>query len=211
MSTTFVDVLLQLRNELGTAVLSGGKIYTYEAGTTTPLATYQDLAGSTANTNPVILDSAGMAIIRQTDGVAYKWYVTDADDNELWTRDNITVGVSADATSSNVFADFVFVGTPGSQQFMGGRVFDRSVTFPIDFEGSDGETDGTAPGSAYAISIRKNGSEVGTATIGTDGEFTFATTGGVTVSFSAGDYVTAYSPDSGTASDIFFTLVGDVS
>jgi hypothetical protein len=40
-------------------ILSGGKIYTYAAGTTTPLATYTSSNGNTAHTNPIILDSAG--------------------------------------------------------------------------------------------------------------------------------------------------------
>jgi hypothetical protein len=35
--------------------LSGGKVYAYAAGTTTPLVTYTDAGGSTPNTNPVIL------------------------------------------------------------------------------------------------------------------------------------------------------------
>jgi hypothetical protein len=39
--------------------LSGGKIYTYEAGTSTPLATYTSSAGGTAHTNPIVLDAAG--------------------------------------------------------------------------------------------------------------------------------------------------------
>jgi len=39
--------------------LSGGKIYTYEAGTTTPLASYTSSSGGTAHTNPIILNSAG--------------------------------------------------------------------------------------------------------------------------------------------------------
>lgn len=43
--------------------LAGGKICTYSAGTTTPLATYTDSTGSVLNTNPVILDSAGRATI----------------------------------------------------------------------------------------------------------------------------------------------------
>ena len=41
--------------------LVGGKLYTYAAGTTTPLATYVDHDGVTQNTNPVILDSNGEA------------------------------------------------------------------------------------------------------------------------------------------------------
>jgi len=39
--------------------LSGGKIYTYEAGTTTPLATYTSSTGNTAHANPIVLDAAG--------------------------------------------------------------------------------------------------------------------------------------------------------
>jgi len=41
----------------------GGKLYTYAAGTTTPLATYTDYSGGTPNTNPVILDSRGEASV----------------------------------------------------------------------------------------------------------------------------------------------------
>ena len=39
--------------------LSGGKIYTYGAGTSTPLATYTSSTGVTAHTNPIVLDSSG--------------------------------------------------------------------------------------------------------------------------------------------------------
>ena len=39
--------------------LSGGKLYTYQAGTTTLAATYTTNAGNTFHTNPIILDSAG--------------------------------------------------------------------------------------------------------------------------------------------------------
>ncbi len=43
--------------------LAGGKLYSYEAGTSTPLATYTDVTGSVANSNPVILDSGGRASV----------------------------------------------------------------------------------------------------------------------------------------------------
>jgi len=39
-------------------LLVGGLVYTYEAGTTTPLATYTSSSGNTAHTDPIILDSA---------------------------------------------------------------------------------------------------------------------------------------------------------
>jgi hypothetical protein len=40
-------------------ILSGGLIYTYAAGTTTPVASYTTSAGNVAHTNPIVLDSAG--------------------------------------------------------------------------------------------------------------------------------------------------------
>jgi hypothetical protein len=39
--------------------LAGGKVYYYEAGTSNLQTTYSDAAGSTANSNPIVLDAAG--------------------------------------------------------------------------------------------------------------------------------------------------------
>lgn len=39
--------------------LSGGNIYSYIAGTTTPLATYTSSSGLVPHTNPIVLDAAG--------------------------------------------------------------------------------------------------------------------------------------------------------
>lgn len=70
------------------APLSGGKVYTYSAGTVTPKATYTDSTESTPNANPVILDSAGRANI-WING-AYKFVVKDSSDVTIRTVDNIT-------------------------------------------------------------------------------------------------------------------------
>lgn len=71
----------------GTAIpLVGGKLYTYAAGTSTPKATYQDAAGTTPNTNPITLDSAGSALIFW-DG-AYKIVLKDAAGNTVYSVDN---------------------------------------------------------------------------------------------------------------------------
>lgn len=68
--------------------LAGGKLYTYAAGTTTPLATYTTNAGNIANANPVILDSAGRASVWLAAG-AYKFVLTDSTDVLSYTTDNI--------------------------------------------------------------------------------------------------------------------------
>lgn len=70
------------------APLSGGQIWTYGAGTTTPLATYTDSGGLTPNQNPVILDSAGQAPIWMGPSV-YKFVVEDSLGNIIETVDNI--------------------------------------------------------------------------------------------------------------------------
>lgn len=71
--------------------LSGGKVYSYDAGTTTPRATYPTvddaLASTNANTNPVILDSQGGAAIVVKG--ATKIVIKDANDVTLYTFDDI--------------------------------------------------------------------------------------------------------------------------
>jgi hypothetical protein len=74
--------------------LSGGKVYTYLAGTTTPLATYTDYAGGTPNSNPIILDSRGEANI-WLGSALYKFRLTDSNDVEIWTVDYISAPTSA--------------------------------------------------------------------------------------------------------------------
>lgn len=68
--------------------LVGGKLYSYAAGTTTPLVTYTDQAGTSANTNPVILDSRGEASVWLGTG-PYKLRLTSATDVDIWTVDDI--------------------------------------------------------------------------------------------------------------------------
>lgn len=73
--------------------LVGGKIYTYSAGTTTPLATYTDAGAGTANTNPIILNSLGQANIWLASSSSYKFSVYTSADVLLYTVDNITAPI----------------------------------------------------------------------------------------------------------------------
>lgn len=71
--------------------LSGGKIFTYAAGTTTPKAAYTDYTGNTAHANPIILDAAGRppSEVWLTYGDAYKFILKDSLDTLVGTFDNI--------------------------------------------------------------------------------------------------------------------------
>jgi len=72
-------------------VLSGGKIYTYAAGTTTAQATYTSISGTTANPNPIILDSGGRLPedMWLTEGVKYRFVLTDSTDVQIGEYDDI--------------------------------------------------------------------------------------------------------------------------
>lgn len=72
-------------------ILAGGKLYSYEAGTTTPKTTYTSVAGTVANTNPIILDSSGRISgeVWLTSGASYKFAMTDSVGNSIGTWDNI--------------------------------------------------------------------------------------------------------------------------
>ena len=74
------------------AILAGGLLYTYAAGTTTPLATYQDSGGVTVHTNPIILDSAGRVPTQVwlTTGSVYKLVLKTSTSVSVWTMDNLS-------------------------------------------------------------------------------------------------------------------------
>lgn len=73
-------------------VLTGGLIYTYAAGTTTPLATYTSNLGTTALPNPIVLNAAGRVPTGEiwlTTGFGYKFVTKDANGVLIGTYDNI--------------------------------------------------------------------------------------------------------------------------
>ena len=73
-------------------ILSGGKLYTYAAGTTTPQVTYTSSSGVTAHTNPIILDSAGRVPGGEIwiNSPPYKFVLNTSTDVLIATYDNIT-------------------------------------------------------------------------------------------------------------------------
>jgi hypothetical protein len=75
--------------------LAGGLIYTYTAGTSTPATTYTSVTGLIANSNPIVLDSAGRTPqeIWFTQGASYKFVLRDSAGSVIGTYDNL-VGVN---------------------------------------------------------------------------------------------------------------------
>src|ERR1700690_1083193 len=84
------------------ATAVGYQLFTYIAGTSTAQATYTDSTGSTPNTNPVILNSAGYANVWLTAGLAYKLVLEDAAGNLVWSVDQITAPLTAGAVGTNL-------------------------------------------------------------------------------------------------------------
>lgn len=106
------------------AIVPGGLLFTYLAGTSTKVATYTNVGLTVANTNPVVLDAAGRATIFLTPGVSYKYVLspstdTDPPTNPIWSRDSITcvppfeqdVDVTGVAGENLAAADAVYLST----------------------------------------------------------------------------------------------------
>lgn len=71
--------------------LNGGKIYTYQAGSSTNLSTYTTNNGTIANANPIVLDAAGRSTneIWLLEGYSYKFVLKDSSDVTIQTLDNL--------------------------------------------------------------------------------------------------------------------------
>ncbi len=117
--------------------LSGGLLYTAQPGTTAgpgqtnPKPTYTDSIANTANTNPVVLDSAGRANVWLIG--YYKIALYDALGNLIYTADNVssadnsnlpissaTVLALSAATMENIVnlpsgGEFIYIKTDSSQ------------------------------------------------------------------------------------------------
>lgn len=82
--------------------LSGGKIYTYAAGTTTPQTTYTSRDGNIPNPNPIILDAAGRTPqqVWATDNLLYKYVIKTSDDVLVRSWDNIGETITQDLANT---------------------------------------------------------------------------------------------------------------
>lgn len=89
-----ISFLLSGLTDLSQTALTGGQVYTYAAGTTTPKAIYADKALTSAYSQPLILDSDGRAIAYGSG--LYKFVVKDAVGNTVFTADNVEINSLAE-------------------------------------------------------------------------------------------------------------------
>lgn len=126
MTTVALDAFPQYSTN-GGLPLAGGKLYSYQAGTSTPLATYTDRSGAVANANPVVLDSAGRADVWLSVNVAYKLVLEDSAGNVLDSIDDYYAG----ADPAQLTAAGIVPATGGTYtglvSFTGGATFDGTA------------------------------------------------------------------------------------
>jgi hypothetical protein len=87
--------------------LNGGLVYSYQAGTSTPQATYTDSTLGVANANPVVLDSAGRAAIWLDPSLSYKFVLQTSGGSTIKTVDNVIGTLTADAVNTDALQDGV--------------------------------------------------------------------------------------------------------
>lgn len=83
--------------------LAGGLLYTYQAGTTTPLTTYTDVNGTIPCANPIVIGVNGLppTEIWLDSLYTYKFVLSTASNVTLYTYDNIS-GIQSAGSVINV-------------------------------------------------------------------------------------------------------------
>jgi len=131
-------------------VLTGGKLYSYAAGTTTPQTTYISASGLTAHSNPIILNAAGRVATGEiwlTAGSNYKFVLYTSTDVLIASWDNIT-GIATNA--NNVEYDPPFIGAVTSGYTVSDKL--EQIISVKDFGAvGDGVTDDSAAMNAASL------------------------------------------------------------
>lgn len=151
--------------------LSGGLLYTYEAGTTTPAITYTSSSGATANPNPVVLDAAGRVPeqIWLSTAYTYKFLLRTSAGVSIWSKDNIPATVASTVvqfiqagagavprTAQSKMRDFVSVldfGADPTGAADSTNAFNNATAVPVFIPAGTYRTDGTVTGAQAAIAL----------------------------------------------------------
>jgi hypothetical protein len=108
--------------------LAGGRLWTYAAGTTTPLSTFTDSSGLTPNPDPIILDSAGRPPFGTSIWIgasSYKFVLQNSMGVQIWSVDNVTNQNISLLGSNNIWT--------GTNTWNSTSTFNSSVSFNSGF------------------------------------------------------------------------------
>ena len=155
--------------------LSGGKLYTYAAGTTTPQTTYTSNSGATPNANPIILNAAGRLSgsgeIWLTEGVNYKFVLTDSNDVLIGTYDNISgandgtaidaaLANSSDPAKGDALVGFRQSNSSGNLPNSVGRTVHQKLQEIVSFKDFGAVGDGVTDDAAAVLAALNSGAKV---------------------------------------------------
>lgn len=136
-------------------------------------------------------------------------YVEDDTENVQWDGTSWSVFAGAGGGSNAYDLRLGFSATPASNQVLDTILIGRDLTLPANLAGSLGSI-GTNPTASFVISVQDDAVEIATITIGTDGSFTFATTGGTAKLVATGSVLTFVAPATvdATAANAVMTILG---
>lgn len=198
--------------------LNGGKMYFYEADTLTPQDTYSDADGTSPNTNPVTLDSAGRANIF-LDDAKYDVVLKDSLLNTIGTLDGIDGGFSESSLVANTdtlatlramdygVVEYVLVGGSAGSFDGNARFFYWDATSTAVDNGSTIITPDGSPTQGRWLALVFSGDASGSFTVTATGMST-TVTGTAYYKMSGGVVVLTYPFLTGTSNATTFTLTG---
>lgn len=186
--------------------LASGTVYFYVPNTSPPVFqdTWLDINGITKNTNPVLLDGNGRAIIWGS-GV-YRQVVYDLNGLLIW--DQLTSAPGASPTSTTgIYYSVYMEGKPSTSELYPVLTIPATWTLPQSLTGSVFSIQSSSlPTGTIILTLQKNGVTIGTLSISTSGVFTVSFTSDVI--FVSGDKFSVLwpSPQDSTAGNISLTF-----
>lgn len=161
LSPVFQDA--QLTTSTGIPLV-GGKLYTYLGGSTTPATVYQDDAGGSSHTNPIILNARGEppAPIWINGGQSIKFALNDANDVPIRTIDDVTgvgdpTGITNTVSEWTTFSYAPTYVSASSFTVTGNQTADlnvgRRVKIPVSGNTSYGTITASAFGAVTTVTI----------------------------------------------------------
>jgi hypothetical protein len=150
----------QLVNDDASGVASGWKVSFYASGTTTRKDTFSDASLSTANTNPVVANSAGRFGDIFYESGTYKVVLTDENDVEKWTADPVEGAIGASGAVDEITSAYT-VTIDDATKILAVNATSAAVTITL--------LSAVTAGDGFEVTVKKTDSSVNAVTIDGNG------------------------------------------